>query len=148
MGKSADSAEQLLELLAAAGNDLTDAVIEGGFSWPADNIEAGFTACRFEDCILGGAELEGSRFEDCEFAATSLRGANLRDAQFINCKFYSEEQPADFRYAQLRDARFEGCDLTTARFERASAYGLKLFRCQAQGADFSSVDFGLSLIHI
>ena len=140
-----DSAAGLLELLQDAGGNLKGAVIEGGFSWPAENIEASFKECRFERCIFAGAELEGSEFRDCEFAQTSLRGANLRDAQFIDCKLYSAERPTDFRYAELRDVIFQGCDLTTARFERANAYGLKLLRCQAQGADFSSVDFGMTL---
>lgn len=142
-----DCVEDLQALLEASATHVVvkGVVIEGGFSWPAENIEATFVECRFEDCILSGAELEGVQFRGCEFPQTSLRGANLRDAQFIDCKLYTDDQPADFRYAELRDVSFEGCDLTTARFERANAYGLKLNRCQAQGADFTSVDFGMAM---
>jgi len=141
---SVDSAEQVLDALAN-GNRLSGYRIEGGFSWPEDNIDGVFSGCRFEDCIFAGADLGGATFEDCEFAQCSLRSADLRDARFIDCKLYLDEQASDLRYCELRDARFEGCDLTTCTFERANAYGLKLIRCQAQGADFTNVDFGMTL---
>lgn len=142
--KRIDSATQLQDYLAEH-NEVTGIVIEGGFSWPAANIESNFVGCRFEDCIFSGAELEGCVFRDCEFMQCSLRGANLRDARFVDCKLYVDEQACDLRYAELRDVHFEGCDLTTANFQRANAYGLKLLRCQAQGADFTNVDFGMTL---
>lgn len=139
-----DSADELQQQLSER-QTLQQFVIEGGFSWPGDNIEASFVECRFEDCIFSGAELEGATFTDCEFLQCSFRGANLRDARFLNCKLYVDETACDCRYAELRDVCFEGCDLTTVNFQRANAYGLKLLRCQAQGVDFTNVDFGMAM---
>lgn len=141
---SVDSADLLLEALAE-NNRLSGTRIEGGFSWPEQNIDAVFSGCRFDDGIFAGGDLAGASFEDCEFAQCSLRGADLRDTRFSDCKLYLDDQASDFRYCELRDARFENCDLTTCTFERANAYGLKLIRCQAQGADFTNVDFGLTM---
>ena len=119
--------------------------LEGAFAWPEAQIEVAFKDCEFVGCVLRGADLEGSQFSNCTFANVSLRSANMRDCEFTNCRFFIEEVASDFRYAQLRDACFERCDLTTVNFERASAHGLRLIRCQAQGVDFSNVDFGLTL---
>lgn len=139
-----DSAELVLEQLDSSAR-LTRHIIEGGFSWPDKTIEATFSEVRFEDCIFAGADLSGSTFEDCEFLQCSMRGADFRDARFLNCKLYCDDSPSDFRYAELRDVLFEGCDLTTCNFERASAYGLELKGCQAQGIDFTNVDFSMTL---
>jgi len=119
--------------------------VEGAFAWPQTHIETAFKDCEFVGCVLRDADLEGTEFIDCTFEDVSLGGANLRDCVFRNCRFFIEEVASDFRYAQLRDVCFERCDLTTVSFERASAYGLRLDRCQAQGADFGNVDFGLTL---
>jgi len=124
LAPSVDSADALVDALADT-NLLKAHRIEGGF--------------------VAGADLTGATFEDCEFAQCSLRSAELHDTRFTNCKLYVDEQPSDLRYCELRDARFEDCDLTTCTFERANAYGLKLIRCQAQGVDFTNVDFGLTM---
>ena len=144
MAPRLDSAEALVERIAQ-DPVVSQHIIEGGFAWPANNLEVSFRACRFEDCILAGADLAGAVFDDCEFLQCSLRGSDLRDARFTNCKLYLNEQSSDLRYAELRDAVFEDCDLTTCTFERANAYGLSLIRCQAQGADFTNVDFSMTL---
>ena len=139
-----DSADDVVAALAA-NNRLSGCTVEGGFAWPAENIDGVFSEVRFEDSIFGGADFSGATFDDCEFLQCSLRGADLRDTVFTRCKLYCDEVATDLRYAELRDAKFEGCDLTTCNFERANAYGLKLIRCQAQGANFTNVDFGLTL---
>ena len=139
-----DSARQLLELLAKAPV-LSGGRIDSVVDWPDEELEASFVECRFEDCVFTSALLEGVEFRDCEFLRCSFRRAQLRDVQFIDCKLYVTEEACDFAYAELRDASFSGCDLTTVSFERANAYGLRLSRCQGQGADFSGVDFGMML---
>ena len=139
-----DSAEALTSALRQFQR-LEGYRIEGGFSWPEELQDASFSGCRFEDNTLAGAGLPGALFEDCEFLGCSFRGAELNDSRFVNSKLYVDEQACDLRYCELRDVHFEDCDLTTCNFERSSAYGLKLIRCQAQGADFTNVDFGLTL---
>lgn len=97
------------------------------------------------DARLGSAQLSGTRFEHCAFPGASLRSADLTGSTFTHCRFFDAEREvaANFSYANLREASFEGCDLTTAEFTGARAYDLALVRCQAQGANFSGVDFRL-----
>lgn len=107
---------------------------------------------RFHDQDLSGADfanadLVAATFTGCTLTGANFRHADLTEAVFTGCRGLPEEEgdELDFSYATLRETRFERCDLTTARFCRASAYALSFDQCQIQGADFSNCDFSLPI---
>ena len=70
-------------------------------------------------------------------------GADLSGTEFIGCQFYDRESQkgCNFSRAMLKDAIFKSCDLSMADFRNASALGIEIRHCRAQGADFRGASF-------
>lgn len=139
---TADAFVARAELGAIEGFTLA---VGASFEERALRIEARRGRCPatdFSRCELGGSHFSEMAFERCRF-----RAADLADCRFERCTFFVDaaDGGCDFSFADLRDATFERCDLTTATFVHARAHGLHLQQCQAQGAEFRSVDFSLTL---
>ncbi|CAI0724714.1 Qnr family pentapeptide repeat protein [Serratia ficaria] len=85
-----------------------------------------------------GEKVENGNFINCDFS-----GADLTGSEFIGCRFYDRESGlgANFSRALLKDASFKSCDLSMADFRNASALGLEIRECRAQGADFRGASF-------
>jgi fluoroquinolone resistance protein len=85
-----------------------------------------------------GAKIENSTFFNCDFSGTDLTGT-----EFVGCQFYDREsqQGGNFNRAILKDAAFKSCDLSMADFRNASALGIEIRDCRAQGADFRGASF-------
>ncbi|WP_136477039.1 Qnr family pentapeptide repeat protein [Pseudomonas sp. DG56-2] len=85
-----------------------------------------------------GRIVSGVSFLDCDFSRT-----DLTETQFIDCSFYDRDRQigCNFRSAKLKGASFKRCDLSVCVFNFASALGLEISECKAQGADFSSASF-------
>ena len=62
---------------------------------------------------------------------------------FEDCNFADEDGHVgvQFAFGRLDEARIRKCDLSFARFERLSAYGLELETCNLRGATFVRADF-------
>ncbi|HEN1171659.1 TPA: Qnr family pentapeptide repeat protein, partial [Klebsiella pneumoniae] len=58
-------------------------------------------------------------------------------------QFYDRESQkgCNFSRAMLKDAIFKSCDLSMADFRNASALGIEISHCRAQGADFRGASF-------
>ncbi len=87
---------------------------------------------------LTGQIVTGVTFLDCDFSRV-----DLSETHFIDCSFYDPDRQVgcNFRSAKLKGASFKRCDLTVCIFNFASALGLEISECKAQGADFSSASF-------
>lgn len=85
-----------------------------------------------------GEKIESGSFINCDFSGTDLTGT-----EFIDCQFYDREsqQGGNFSRALLKDASFKNCDLSMADFRNASALGIEIRECRAQGADFRGTSF-------
>ncbi len=85
-----------------------------------------------------GEKIENSTFFNCDFS-----GADLSGTEFIGCQFYDRESQkgCNFSRAMLKDAIFKSCDLSMADFRNASALGIEIRHCRAQGADFRGASF-------
>ena len=85
-----------------------------------------------------GSKIENSTFYNCDFSGTDLTGT-----EFIGCQFYDRDsqQGGNFSRALLKDAAFKSCDLSMADFRNASALGIEIRDCRAQGADFRGASF-------
>ncbi|MBL5882458.1 Qnr family pentapeptide repeat protein [Lelliottia aquatilis] len=85
-----------------------------------------------------GEKIENGTFQNCDFSGVDLTGT-----EFIGCQFYDREsqQGGNFSRAILKDAVFKSCDLTMADFRNASALGIEIRECRAQGADFRGTSF-------
>jgi fluoroquinolone resistance protein len=85
-----------------------------------------------------GEKIENGTFRHCDFSGVDLTGT-----EFIGCQFYDREsqQGGNFSHATLKDAIFKNCDLTMADFRNASALGIEIRECRAQGADFRGTSF-------
>lgn len=85
-----------------------------------------------------GEKIENGTFRHCDFSGVDLTGT-----EFIGCQFYDREsqQGGNFSRATLKDAIFKNCDLTMADFRNASALGIEIRECRAQGADFRGTSF-------
>lgn len=85
-----------------------------------------------------GEKIENGTFRHCDFSGVDLTGT-----EFIGCHFYDREsqQGGNFSRATLKDAIFKNCDLTMADFRNASALGIEIRECRAQGADFRGTSF-------
>lgn len=111
-----------------ADADLTDAVLEG---------------CTLREVQVQGAVMQGARFSGCRLIRCRFAHADLREAVFEDCNFADENGHVgvQFAFGRLDEARIRKCDLSFARFERLSAYGLELETCNLRGATFVRADF-------
>lgn len=85
-----------------------------------------------------GAKIESCNFFNCDFSGTDLSGT-----EFTGCRFYDRESQkgCNFSRANLKDAIFKDCDLSMADFRNASALGIEIRGCCAQGSDFRGASF-------
>ncbi|MGP2688561.1 pentapeptide repeat-containing protein, partial [Serratia nevei] len=98
--------------------------------------------------MLKGEKIDRNRFtgekiENGSFMLCDFSGADLTGTEFIGCQFYDRDsrQGGNFSRAILKDASFRSCDLSMADFRHASALGLEIRECRAQGADFRGASF-------
>ena len=75
-----------------------------------------------------GEKIENSTFFNCDFSGDVLDGVDHPEA-------------CNFSRAMLKDAIFKSCDLSMADFRNASALGIEIRHCRAQGADFRGASF-------
>jgi fluoroquinolone resistance protein len=96
------------------------------------------TAEKIERNRFTGAKIEHCTFFNCDFS-----GADLTGTEFIGCQFYDRESQkgCNFSRAILKDAIFKECDLSMADFRNASALGIEIRSCRAQGSDFRGTSF-------
>ena len=98
--------------------------------------------------MLKGEKIDRNRFtgekiENGSFMLCDFSGADLTGTEFIGCQFYDRDsrQGGNFSRAILKDASFRSCDLSMADFRHASALGVEIRECRAQGADFRGASF-------
>ncbi len=119
----------------------------------ADLTDAVFEGCILREVQVQGAVLQGARFAGCRLVRCRFAHADLREAVFEDCSFADEDGHAgvQFAFGRLDEARIRNCDLSFARFERPSAYGLEMEACNLRGAAFLRADFsrafGRSVVH-
>lgn len=128
------------------GARLAEADLSGIDFTDADLTDAAFERCTFVDVHMQGAVLQGAKFVGCRLARTRFAHADLREAVFEDCSFADDNGHvgAQFAFGRLDEARLRRCDLSFARFERLSAYGLEMDDCNLRGARFTQADFGRS----
>jgi fluoroquinolone resistance protein len=104
-------------------------------------VDATISDAQFQGTSLQCARFKAVRFVRCRFAH-----ADLREAVFEDCVFADDtgHTGAQFAFSRLDEARFSKCDLSFARFERSSLYGIEMATCNLRGAVFQRADFGRS----
>lgn len=109
----------------------------------ADLTDAVLTACTLREVQLQGTVLQGARFKDCRLVRCRFAHADLREAVFEGCSFADEGGHAgvQFAFGRMDEARLRKCDLSFARFERLSLYGVEMEDCNLLGSAFVRADF-------
>lgn len=109
----------------------------------ADLTDAVFESCTLREVQVQGAGLQGARFVGCRLVRCRFAHADLREAAFEDCNFADDDGHAgvQFAFGRLDEARIRNCDLSFARFQRLSAYGLEMEACNLRGAAFLRADF-------
>lgn len=111
--------------------DLTDAVFEG---------------CVIRQAQFQGVCLQGARFKACRLVRVRFAHADLREAVFEDCSFADDEGHVgpQFAFSKLDEARLARCDLSFAKLDRSSLYGVEMETCNLRGSTFLRADFGRS----
>ncbi len=110
----------------------------------ADLTDAVFDACTLREVPLQGTVLQGARFKDCRLVRCRFTHADLREAVFEGCSFADDEGHVGtvFAFCRLEEARLRKCDLSFARLERSSLWGVEMEACNLRGSAFVRADFG------
>lgn len=118
--------------------DLSDHVFSD-----ADLAGAKLTACVMRDVQFSGTCLQDARFDGCRFVRCRFANVDLRDAVFENCSFGDDSGHigTQFAFSRIEQARFDRCDLSFAKFDRSSLFGIEFTACNLRGAVFHKADF-------
>ncbi|MBC3785074.1 pentapeptide repeat-containing protein [Spirosoma utsteinense] len=100
-----------------------------------------FTNCRFEDCNLGLALLEGTKLDDVVFVASKLNSVNFGQCSAFG--FHVDFQGCQLDYASfsnrnLKKTRFVDCTLLEARFINCDLSSAVFKTCNLELAQFAS----------
>ena len=115
--------------------------------WPPELTPTLVENCEFDSVSFKESDLEGVQMKDCRFIACTFSRAILMDASFERCSFFTpsdggtEEPRCRFAHCDLRRSQWTGCDLSLGEFPGSQLHGVRMQRCQAQGADFAGADF-------
>lgn len=125
------------------GCTITGVDISEGLFAEADLAGARFTDCTLRDVQLSGTCLQDARFINCRLIRCRFANADLRDALFEGCNFGDEagHEGVQFAFSQLDQARFLRSDLSFARFDHSSLFGVEADACNLRGAIFHKADF-------
>lgn len=79
--------------------------------------------CRWENCMLHGAEFQNAKMEQtifagCDMSGSDFRNADLYQVQFVGCNLTN----ADFTGAKFEKTQFPGSQMTDAMFSRNGLY--------------------------
>ncbi|KQW72976.1 hypothetical protein ASE17_08445 [Phenylobacterium sp. Root77] len=109
----------------------------------ADLTDAVFERCTLKDVQVQGAVLQGARFTECRLVRSRFAHADLREVVFHGCSFADDDGHvgATFAFCRLEEARLRKCDLSFARFERSSLWGVEMEACNLRGSAFVRADF-------
>lgn len=112
----------------------------------ADLTDAELIGCTLYDVQLSGVMLQGARLTDCRVVRCRFAHADLREAVFESCSFSDSDghTGAQFAFSKLDEAQFMKCDLSFARFERSSLYGVEMVTCNVRGGASVHADFARS----
>jgi fluoroquinolone resistance protein len=112
----------------------------------ADLTDAVFEGCTLRDGHVQGAVLQGARFVGCRLIRCRFTHADLREVVFQECSFADDDGHvgAVFAFCRLEEARLRKCDMSFARFERSSLWGVEMEACNLRGSAFPRADFSRS----
>lgn len=126
-----------------AGARVSDADLSDRDFTDADLTDAVFEGCVFREVQIQGAVMQGVRFKDCRLVRCRFAHADLREAVFEDCSFADDDGHVgvQFAFGRMDEARLRKCDLSFARFERLSLYGVEMEACNLRGGAFLRADF-------
>jgi len=109
----------------------------------ADLAGAVLTDCVMRDVQFTGTCLQDARLTRCRLIRCRFANADLRDAIFDNCSFIDDEGHvgAQFAFSRIEQTRFNRCDLSFAKFDRSTLFGVEIEACNLRGAVFDKADF-------
>lgn len=123
-------------------------VIENADLSGLDFAEIDMAGATLSKCVLRDVQLTGSCLQDARFAEVRLircRFANvdMRDAIFEDCSFIDDagHTGTQFAFSRLDQARFRRCDLSFAKIDRSTLFGVEFDACNMRGAEFHKADF-------
>lgn len=125
------------------GCAIADADISDGPFAEADLAGMRFDSCTLRDVQLSGTCLQDARFVNCRLIRCRFANVDLRDALFDNCRFADDTgyEGVQFAFSQLDQARLVRSDLSFARFDRSTLFGIEMEACNLRGATFYKADF-------
>lgn len=113
-----------------------------------DFAEIDLAGATLTKCVLRDVQFTGSCLQDVRFAGVHLircRFANvdMRDALFEDCSFIDDAGHigAQFAFSRLDQSRFRRCDLSFAKIDRSTLFGIEFEGCNMRGAEFHKADF-------
>lgn len=108
-----------------------------------DLAGATLTQCVLRDVQLTGTCLQDARLTEVRLIRCRFANVDMRDAIFEGCSFIDDagHTGAQFVFSRLDQTRFRRCDLSFAKIDRSTLFGIEFDACNMRGAELHKADF-------
>ena len=122
---------------------IEDADLSGVDFAEIDHAGATLTQCILRDVQFTGTCLQDARLTQVRLIRCRFANVDMRDAIFEDCSFIDDagHTGAQFAFSRLDQARFRRCELSFAKIDRSTLFGVEFDACNMRGAEFHKADF-------